>query len=250
MKGGKSVLIDINSDIGEYIDGVGAEKDEKIMTHVNSVNIACGFHAGDYKTMAATVQLALKKGCRVGAHPSFADKENFGRLEMDLPEEEVRHLLLYQIGSLKTITEAYGGRLTHVKPHGALYNMAARDKKLARVIARTVAEIDPDLQLFGLSGSLVEEAAKAYGLTFKHEVFADRAYQKDGSLVARSVEGSVIHDVNVVIERIAKIVTHGRVMSIDGQWLEIAGDTVCVHGDTEEALLMVKQLAGRLGELE
>lgn len=242
--------MDINSDIGEYIGGVGADKDEKIMAHVTSVNVACGFHAGDYKTMAVTVQSALKHGCKIGAHPSFPDRENFGRSEMDLPLEEVRQMLLYQIGGLKAIVESYGGRLSHVKPHGALYNMAAKDQGLAMVIAKTVAEIDSELHLFGLSGSVMAQAAKANGLTFRHEVFADRAYQKDGSLVPRSVEGAVIHDVNLVNERVVEMVSNGKVRSIEGEWIAIASDTVCVHGDTEEALAMVKQLSVRLGEIE
>ena len=216
--------------------------DEVIMPSITSANIACGFHAGDPSVARQTVRLALVSGVAVGAHPGFLDLLGFGRREIRLEPQEVEDLVLYQVSALSGIASAEGGRLQHVKPHGALYNMAAHDRALADAIAHAVAAIDETLVLFGLSGSCLLEAGQAQGLRVASEVFADRAYTVDGSLVSRGEAGAVIHDPAVVVERGLQMVRDREVTAATGERVPLRADTICVHGDTPGAA----ELAARL----
>ena len=235
-------IIDINSDLGEFADEEHLESDRQVLNYVTSANIACGFHASDPLTMTNSVRMAKEAGVQIGAHPGFPDRENFGRREMQMSPEEVRAIVLYQVGALQAVCRAEGAKLHHVKPHGALYNMAAKDESLAYAIAEAVAEADRDLILVGLSGSLMETAAKANGLRFLAEVFADRAYEDDGTLVSRSKSGAMIEDENLAISRMVRLMREGVVASIDGRDIPLAADTVCVHGDSPKALAFAKAL--------
>lgn len=234
--------IDINSDLGEFADELHLESDRQVLQYVTSANIACGFHASDPLTMTKSVRMAKEAGVAIGAHPGFPDRENFGRLPMDMSPEEVKAIVLYQTGALQTICKAEGTKLHHVKPHGALYNMAAKDEALALAIAEAVAETDEELILFGLSGSLMEKAAKAKGVPFASEVFADRAYEDDGTLVSRTKPGAMIEDEGLAISRMARLMNEGVVESINGREIPLAADTICVHGDSPKALAFAKAL--------
>ena len=216
--------------------------DEVIMPSITSANIACGFHAGDPSVARQTVRFALASGVALGAHPGFLDILGFGRREIHLELQEVEDLVLYQISALAGIASAEGGKLQHVKPHGALYNMAAKDRALADVIAHAVAAIDETLILFGLSGSCLLEAGQAQGLRVASEVFADRAYTVDGSLVSRGEAGAVIHDPAIVVERGLQMVRDWEVTAVTGERVSVQADTICVHGDTPGAA----ELAARL----
>lgn len=229
--------IDLNADLGE-----GCENDSALMPLITSANIACGFHAGDAQTMRQSVLLALKHGVAIGAHPSFPDRENFGRTAMQLPPEVVYAQMLYQIGALAAIARAEGGALTHVKPHGMLYNQAAKDPALAEAIASAVYRIDPSLILVGLAGSELIRAGVHYGLATREEVFADRGYLADGSLVPRSEAGALIHDDDEAVARTLEMVLNGRVMSRDGVWATVNAQTVCLHGDGAQALAFARRL--------
>lgn len=229
--------IDLNADLGE-----GCENDSALMPLITSANIACGFHAGDAQTMRHSVLLALKHGVAIGAHPSFPDRENFGRTAMQLPPEVVYAQMLYQIGALAAIARAEGGALTHVKPHGMLYNLAAKDPALAEAIVSAVHRIDPSLILVGLAGSELIRAGLRYGLVTREEVFADRGYLADGSLVPRSEAGALIHDDDEAVARTLEMVLNGRVMSRDGVWATVNAQTVCLHGDGAQALAFARRL--------
>lgn len=234
--------IDINSDLGEFSDESRLENDRKVLQYVTSANIACGFHASDPFTMTKSVRMAKEAGVRIGAHPGFPDREGFGRHPMDMNPEEVKAIVLYQIGALQAICHAEGARLHHVKPHGALYNMAAKDEALALAIAEAVAEAGEDLVLFGLSGSLMETAAKAKGVRFASEVFADRAYEDDGTLVSRTKPGAMIEDETLAIARMARLMNEGVIESVNGRDIPLKADTICVHGDSPKALAFAKAL--------
>lgn len=229
--------IDLNADLGE-----GCASDDALLQLVSSANIACGFHAGDAQTMLACVRAALKYGVAPGAHPSFPDRENFGRTAMTLPPETVYAQMLYQIGALDAITRAEGGTLRHVKPHGMLYNQAAKDPQLADVIARATHAVNPALILVGLAGSELIRAAEHYHLATREEVFADRGYQADGSLVPRSQPGALIADENQALAQTLEMVQHGRVKSVTGEWAAVRAQTVCIHGDGEHALAFARRL--------
>ena len=228
--------IDLNADLGE-----GCASDAELLTLVSSANIACGFHAGDAQTMQACVREAIKNGVAIGAHPSFPDRENFGRSAMQLPPETVYAQTLYQIGALATIARAQGGVMRHVKPHGMLYNQAAKEAQLADAIARAVYACDPALILVGLAGSELIRAGKQYGLTTREEVFADRGYQADGSLVPRSQPGALIENEEQALAQTLEMVQHGRVKSITGEWATVTAQTVCLHGDGEHALAFARR---------
>ena len=230
--------IDFNCDCGELTDG-GAS-DSRIIPVVTSVNVACGYHAGSPEDMRRTVKLAKAAGCNIGAHPGFPDRENFGRTPMILPLAEVEKIVRDQISMLMDICAEEGAKVAHVKPHGALYNMAAKDPELAdaicRGIVRAAEERGAELPIvMGLAGSRVKEAAENNGLRFASEAFADRAYMDDGSLMSRSMPGSVITDEAAIVKRVARLVTEGVVESASGSTISLRADTLCLHGDTPGA---------------
>lgn len=240
--------IDLNCDVGESFGAWTLGADADVMSSVTSANIACGFHAGDPGVMKRTVRLARDAGVAVGAHPGLPDLAGFGRREMQVTAEEAHDLVVYQIGALAAVARAEGVRLEHVKPHGALYNMAARDRRLAAAIAAAVQSVDDSLVLFGLAGSTLLAAGEAAGLRVASEVFADRAYEPDGSLVSRTKEGAVVHDPSVVIERAIAMACDGQVTATDGSRVGLRADTICVHGDTPGAANLARQLRRALEE--
>lgn len=237
-------VIDLNADLGE-----GAGHDDEILDLVSSANICCGFHAGDPASIFATIQAALERGVSLGAHPSFPDRENFGRTEMTMAPPEIYATVAYQIGGFQALARAAGGEMNHVKLHGALYNMAARDRALADVIANAVFALDPALILFAPNESELDYAATELGLTTASEVFADRNYLADGSLVPRSRADAFVHDAVEAAERILRILEEGKVRAVDGTDVAISASTVCVHGDNPQAAAFVRKLRERL-ELE
>src|SRR4051812_11999194 len=236
-----NLIIDLNSDLGE-----GAGHDNDILDLVSSANIACGFHAGDPASILATIQSAHERGVSLGAHPSFPDRANFGRTEMEMPLAEVYANVAYQIGAFQGLVRAAGHRMNHVKAHGALYNMAARDRALAEVIANAVSALDPNLILFAPAGSQLDFAATELGLTTASEVFADRNYLADGSLVPRSDPQAFVHDPIEAAERIIRMLGEGKVRAVDGTDVAISAATVCVHGDNPQAVEFVRKLRERL----
>ena len=239
-----NLVVDLNSDLGE-----GAGHDNEILDLVSSANIACGFHAGDPASIFATIQAALERGVSLGAHPSFPDRENFGRTEMTMPPAEVYAFVAYQIGGFHALARAAGGRMNHVKAHGALYNMAARDRALADVIANAVFALDPKLILFAPSASQLHYAATELSLQTASEVFADRNYLADGSLVPRSRPDAFVHDPIEAADRIIRMLSEGKVRAVDGTDVSVTASTVCVHGDNPQAVAFVREVRARL-ELE
>ncbi len=233
--------IDLNSDIGENIGD-----DAALMDMVSSVNIACGAHAGDLKTMENCVKLAIEKGVAIGAHPGYPDKENFGRVYLPMEDSALHQTLKEQIKSIKEMTERLGGKLNHVKPHGALYNHGARDEQTARVIVEVIKEIDPNLILFGLPNSMMSEEAEKAGIRFSAEGFSDRAYQADGSLVSRSEPGAVIKESEAVAARALEMAAEKTVKAINGNVLRIPIETLCLHGDTSGAVELAKAISEKL----
>ena len=227
--------VDLNGDVGE---GIG--QDPELMPQLTSANVACGGHAGDGATMRQTVALARAHGVAVGAHPSFPDREGFGRRALPLPPHEVEVSVSAQIRELAAVAASQQVPLRHVKPHGALYNMAARDARLADAIARAVASVDPSLILVGLAGSALVEAGARAGLQTANEGFADRAYTPAGTLVPRDAPGAVIHDPALFAERAVAMVRDGAVSAIDGSRVALTVDTICVHGDTPGAAALAK----------
>jgi len=232
--------IDINSDLGESFGAYSIGGDREVIKYVSSANIACGFHAGDPVVMQNTVLAAKAAGTAIGAHPGYYDLMGFGRRNMTITFEEAKAYMKYQIGALMAFTQSAGLKMQHVKPHGALYNMAAVDKNLARAIAEAIAEVDGGLILMGLSGSKMLDEGRACGLRVASEVFADRAYMEDGTLVPRSQPGSVIHDTELAVSRVIGMVKNGKVESITGKEITIQADSICVHGDNAEALAFVQ----------
>lgn len=226
--------IDFNCDMGESFGVYTLGLDAEIIRHVTSANIACGFHAGDPARMRATVTLAEAHGVGVGAHPGFPDLRGFGRRNVAASPAEVRDDIVYQVGALAAF--ARGGHLQHVKPHGALYNMAVDREDYARATAEAVLDVDPDLILVVLAGSPWETTARHLGVRVAREVFADRAFTAAGTLVPRSRPGAVIHDANEVIERSLRLVLDHRVTAVTGETIELAADTICLHGDTPGAV--------------
>jgi UPF0271 protein len=231
------MLIDLNCDMGE---GIG--NDELIMPYISSANIACGYHAGDETTMNRTVESAIKNNVSIGAHPSFFDRENFGRSDFHIPFDDIYTLVIKQVNLLKEITEKHGAFLHHVKPHGALYNMSARTKKIAAVIALAVKDSGEDLILYGLSGSHSIREAKAIGVKTASEVFADRTYLDDGKLTPRSQPDSLIDDVNKSIAQVLQMIKEGTVKTVSGKIIPIKAETVCIHSDGNYALELVKAI--------
>jgi UPF0271 protein len=238
--------IDLNCDMGESFGAWTMGTDTEVLASVSSANIACGYHAGDPAVMRRTVRAARDAGVAVGAHPGLPDLLGFGRREMRVQPADVEDMVLYQVGALAALAAAEGVRLRHVKAHGALYNMAARDVSLASAIARSVAAFDRDLLLFGLAGSVLLEAGRDAGLRVASEGFADRAYEPDGSLTPRSRPGAVIDDPDRVVERAVRMVTQGRVTATDGSEVALQVDTLCTHGDTPGAQALVRRLRAGL----
>ena len=236
-------IIDINCDMGE---GIG--NDALIMPFISSANIACGYHAGDEETMKRTVKLCLKHKVAIGAHPSYPDKENFGRTDMLLPPQEVYELVISQIQLLEKIAAAAGTFLKHIKLHGALYNMAARDRHLAPVMALAVKDFNPKLVLYGLSGSHLIKEGKNIGLKTASEVFADRSYQDNGSLTPRQKPEALIEDVDKAVAQVLQMVNEGTVTSLSGKKIPIVADTVCIHGDGAHAVEFAKAIHNALKE--
>lgn len=233
--------IDINCDMGE---GIGNEA--LLMPFISSANIACGFHAGDEDEMQRVVTLCLQYDVAIGAHPSFRDRENFGRTAMHLPINEIQQIIAEQLKILNKIVMANGGKLHHVKPHGALYNMAAKDPILARAIADAVKNFDSTLIFYGLAGSvMIDEAIKA-GLHTANEVFADRTYQPDGSLTPRTQQGALIYDTNQTLLQVLQMIHENKVRTIHGEIIPIQADTICIHGDGSNAIEFAKAINNRL----
>lgn len=227
--------VDLNSDVGESFGAYTIGQDPILLPHVTSANVACGFHAGDPGVMRATVALAKQHGVAVGAHPGFPDLVGFGRRDLHATPREVEDFVVYQIGALAAIAAAQGVPLQHVKPHGALFNMAARDAALADAIARATAAVDRSLILFGLPASELIRAGERAGLRTAREAFADRAYHRDGTLVSRRLPGAVIHDAGAVEARVLRMATDRAVDAVDGSVVRLDIDTICVHGDTRGA---------------
>ena len=234
--------IDLNCDMGESFGAWTMGEDADVLAHVSSANIACGFHAGDADTMRRTVELAVRAGVAIGAHVSLPDLQGFGRREMRVSADETYALTLYQIGALAGFARAAGTRLRHVKPHGALYNMAARDAALAAAIARAVRDFDAALILVGLAGSELPRAGERAGLAVAREAFADRRYESDGSLTPRREPDAVIEDVDAVVAQAIAIATRGAVTTRLGGTLSLRADTICVHGDRPDAGMFAQHL--------
>jgi UPF0271 protein len=233
--------VDLNADLGE-----GAGHDEKLFELISSANIATGFHAGDADSMHTAVSAAKKRGVAVGAHPSFFDRENFGRRELQISDQEVFDAVAYQLGVFQAITSAVGVRPNHVKPHGALYNMAVRDDKLADAIARAIESVDPKLILFAPDKSELARAGESHGLRIAREIFADRNYLNDGWLVPRTRPDALLHDPKEAASRVLRMLREGKVRSVEGRDVEVRGETICVHGDTPGAVEFARELRSQL----
>ena len=238
--------IDLNCDMGESFGAYTIGADAEVMGNITSANVACGFHGGDPGVMRRTVRLARDAGVAVGAHPGFQDLVGFGRRDVRATPQEVEDMVLYQIGALDAIARSEGVRLQHVKAHGALYNMAARERPLADAIARAVHAFDPFLLLYVLPDSELQRAGEALGLSVALEGFADRAYEPDGSLTPRSRAGAVIHDASVVVERVVRMAREARVAATDGSEVAMPVATICTHGDTRGAANLTRELRAGL----
>lgn len=235
--------VDLNVDLAE-----GCGNDEKLLQLVSSANVACGLHAGDYNEMRKAIQWAKANNVRVGAHPSFPDRENFGRTNMQLADDELRACLLYQLGAVKALCEAENVILAYVKPHGALYNQAAKDPALARLIAQTIKAFDPKLALMGLSGSLMLNVAQEEGLSIISEVFADRHYLADGSLVPRTRDDALVENDEEAISQVLQMVLEGTVPTAEGSKVAIQADSICLHGDGAHAIEFAEKIIVALKE--
>jgi UPF0271 protein len=240
------VNIDINCDMGESFGPWKMGADAEVMPNITSANVACGAHAGDPGVMRRTIRAAKQHGVAVGAHPGFADLQGFGRREMQADPAEVEDSLIAQIGALAAMARAEAAPLRHVKAHGALYNMAARDRKLADAVARAIKAFDASLVMFGLPKSPLIEAGIAAGLRVAAEGFADRSYEADGSLTPRSRPGAVIHDAAVVVDRAVRMVRDGVVLTSEGREIPLKVDTICVHGDTPGAPDLTRRIRAGL----
>ena len=232
-----NLIVDLNADLGE-----GSGHDAELFELISSANIATGFHAGDSDTMHAAVSAAKEHGVAVGAHPSLFDRENFGRKELKVSAEEVFDAMAYQLGIFQAIAWAVGVRPNHVKPHGALYNMAVRDEKLADAIARAIESVDPKLILFAPDNTELGRAGEAHGLQIAREVFADRNYMNDGWLVPRTQSNALLRDPKEAAERVLRMLREGKVRSVEGRDVDVRADTICVHGDTPGAVAFAREL--------
>ncbi len=228
--------VDLNCDMGESFGAWRMGNDAELMNVVSSINVACGFHAGDASVMRETVQTAIEKNVAIGAHPSFPDLQGFGRREIKMSAQEIFDLVLYQVSALKGICEAFGAKLYHAKPHGALYNLAAKNAEIAAAIASAVKAIDENLIFYGLSNSLLISEAEKIGLKTASEVFADRTYQSDGTLTPRSEPNALIHDTQKAIEQVLEVVVEQKVTATNGEKVSLKAETICIHGDGAYAL--------------
>lgn len=235
-------IVDINSDIGESFGSYTIGNDEAVLQSISSANIACGWHGGDPLVMSNTVKNAKLNNVAIGAHPGFNDLIGFGRRNMEVSPEAFKAYIQYQLGALSGFAKASNVKLQHVKAHGAMYNMAATRRDLAAALAEAVYEVDPSLIILGLANSVMLEEAQNIGLKTASEVFADRAYTKEGTLVPRSQPGAVIHDADQAIERTVKMVKEGIVMANTGEWINIEAHSICVHGDNPEAVAFVSRI--------
>ena len=237
--------IDLNSDVGESFGNYKLGLDEDVIPLISSANIACGYHAGDPAVMRRTVALARTHGVGLGAHPGLPDLVGFGRRNMDVTLEEIRDFVTYQIGALQAVAALQGARLQHVKPHGALYNMAVKTPEIWGAVAEVMAKLDERLILFVLAGPDRQELqaiGRRRGIRIAFEFFADRAYNSDGTLVSRKLPGAVIHDNDVVAAKVVKLVKEGKVKTVDGSEIELQAETICVHGDNPKAVALVRQI--------
>lgn len=234
--------VDLNCDMGESFGAYKIGMDEEVVKFISSANVACGFHASDPMVMDKTVKLLSENGVAVGAHPGFPDLMGFGRRNINVSPDEAKAYVKYQIGALSAFCKAQGVTLQHIKPHGALYNMAGKDYNLSKAICEGIYEIDPKLILLGLSGSQMLKAADDMGLRCAKEVFADRAYEEDGSLVARTKQGAMITDENEAITRVIGMIKNGKVTAVNGKEIDIEANSVCVHGDGAKALEFVQKI--------
>lgn len=242
------LTIDLNADLGEGFGRSRAEEDEALLDLVSSANVACGFHAGDATTMRDTVRAAKLRGVTIGAHPSYPDISGFGRRELGLPPREIERHVEYQIRALRDVCGAERARLSYVKPHGALYNRAARDPEAARAVVAAIRKVEPSLTLLGLAGSEMVRAAESAGIPFASEAFVDRAYKPGGTLVPRDEEGAVIHDVKSAVQRAVMLVKGQTITADDGSELHISAQSLCVHGDNPDAASILRALNARLKE--
>jgi 5-oxoprolinase (ATP-hydrolysing) subunit A len=233
--------VDLNADLGE-----GSGHDAELFELISSANIATGFHAGDSDTMHAAIAAATQHGVAIGAHPSFFDRENFGRKELKVPNEDVFDAVAYQLGIFQAIASALGVRPNHVKPHGALYNMAVRDEKLADAIARGIESVDPKLILFAPDNTELARAGETHGVQIAREIFADRNYLNDGWLVPRTRSDALLRDPKEAARRVLRMLREGKVRSVEGRDVDVRGETICVHGDTPGAVEFARELRAQL----
>ena len=240
------ISIDLNADLGEGFGESRLAEDEALLDLVSSANVACGFHAGDVMTMCDTVRAARQRGVTIGAHPSYPDIPGFGRRELGLPAREVAHHVEYQLRALADVCSLHGARIAYVKPHGALYNRAAWDAKVADAIVNAIKKTNPALSLLGLPSSEMSRAAERAGIQFFNEAFIDRAYRKDGTLVPRSDPNAVIHDVQSAVQRAVMLVRMRSITAQDGSEVGIDAQSLCVHGDNPNAGGILRSLRARL----
>ena len=240
--------VDLNSDLGESFGAYRIGMDEEVIRFVTSANIACGWHAGDPVVLDRTIAAAKECGAAIGAHPGYPDLLGFGRRNLAVSPQDMKAYVLYQLGAFSAFAKKHGMEIQHLKAHGAMYNMAGKDIALARGICAAVKDFDRDIILLGLANSELINAAEEMGLRYASEVFADRAYEEDGSLVARGKEGSMIHDEDIAIARVVKMVTTGYVTAISGKEIPVKADSICVHGDGPKALAFVDKIRQALKE--
>lgn len=238
--------VDLNCDMGESFGVYKLGYDDDVIQMISSVNVACGFHAGDPNVMDHTVAMAKKHGVGIGVHPGFPDLRGFGRRNIDISREDLMNDIIYQIGALEAFCEKHGTKLQHIKPHGSMNNMTDHNEEMAEHIVDAVLAVKPDLPLFVKTNSPLQKVAEKKGLPFVREIFADRAYHNDLSLVSRKEEGAVISDLDEAADRVVKMVTEKKVTTITGDEIDIEGETICVHGDTPTALKMIERIRDKL----
>lgn len=243
-----ALSIDLNCDMGESFGAWKMGHDEEILPYVSSANIACGYHAGDPATMRATVAAAIRHGVALGAHPGLPDLAGFGRRAMEISPENAYDIVVVQVGALAAVAASQGGRLHHVKAHGALYNMASKDRRLAEAIAKAVHDVDASLVLYALASSAQAAVAKELGLPVAEEVFADRSYQDDGSLTSRLQPDAMIEDPDVSIRQVLRMITENKVATLQGADIAVRADTLCIHGDQPGAVVFAKAIRSALQE--